>query len=140
VTKGSIIGLGLSTERKDIFKSLVEGTVFEIGFNLELLKESGVEINELRAVGGGSRSDYWLKLKASVFDTIIKRMDIDEAGCLSSMILAGSAIGKFSIAEAQENFVKTGKQFDPDPKITETYLEHYEKYKKIYGLVSELYK
>jgi len=140
ITKGSIIGLGLSTDRKEIFKSLVEGTVFEIGFNLELLKKSGVEINELRAVGGGSRSDHWLKLKASVLDTIIKRMDIDEAGCLSTMILAGSAIGKFSIAEAQENFVKTGRQFDPDPKVTEVYREHYEKYKKIYDLVSELYK
>jgi sugar (pentulose or hexulose) kinase len=66
-------------------------------------------------------------------------MDIDEAGCLSTMILAGSAIGKFSIAEAQKNFVKTGKQFDPDPKITELYREHYKKYKKIYDLVSELY-
>ena len=106
---------------------------------MELLKKSGVEINELRAVGGGSRSDYWLKLKASVLDTVIKRMDIDEAGCLSTMILAGSAIGKFSIAEAQEKFVKTGRQFDPDPKITERYRDHYKRYKKIYGLVSELY-
>ena len=66
ITKGSMIGLGISTERKDIFKSLVESLVFEIGFNLELLDKSGIKINELRAVGGGSRSDYWLTLKASV--------------------------------------------------------------------------
>jgi len=139
ITKGTMIGLSLSTERKDIFKSIVEGLVFEIGFNLELLEKSGIEINELRAVGGGSRSDYWLSLKASVLNKVVKRMDIAEAGCLATMMLAGSATGKFSIAQAQEKFVKTGKEFHPDPKITELYGPHFEKYKKMYGLVSGMY-
>ncbi len=139
ITKGSMIGLSLSTERKDIFKSIVEGLVFEIGFNLELLEKSGIDIKELRAVGGGSRSDYWLSLKASVLNKVVKRMDIAEAGCLATMMLAGSATGKFSIAQAQEKFVKTGKEFYPDPKITERYGPHFEKYKKMYGLVSGMY-
>ncbi len=140
ITKGSIIGLSISTERKDIFKSLVEGLVFEIGFNLELLDRSGIKINELRAVGGGSRSDYWLTLKASVIGTVVKRMDIAEAGCLATMMLAGSATGIFTIDEAQEKFVKVEKEFYPDKEITEHYREHYEKYKKIYGLISQLYE
>lgn len=140
ITKGSMIGLSVSTERKDIFKSLVEGLVFEIGFNLELLDRSGIKINELRAVGGGSRSDYWLTLKASVINTVVKRMDITEAGCLATMMLAGSATGIFTIDEAQEKFVKVEKEFYPDPEITERYREHYEKYKKIYGLISQLYE
>jgi xylulokinase len=139
ITKGTIIGLGIDTERKDIFKSIVEGTIFEIGFNMELLEKSGIEIKELRAVGGGSRSDFWLHLKSSILDKTVKRMDIDEAGCLATMMLAGSAIGKFSIAEAQEKFVKTARQFDPDPAVTELYRDHYHRYKKIYDLVSELY-
>ncbi len=140
ITKGSVIGLSISTERKDIFKSLVEGLVFEIGFNLELLDRSGIKINELRAVGGGSRSDYWLTLKASVIGTVVKKMDIAEAGCLATMMLAGSATGIFTIDEAQEKFVKVEKEFYPDKEITERYREHYEKYKKIYGLISQLYE
>jgi xylulokinase len=140
ITKGTIIGLGIDTGREDIFKSIVEGTIFEIGFNMELLEKSGIEIKELRAVGGGSRSDYWLDLKASILDKPVKRMDIDEAGCLAAMMLAGSAIGKFSISEAQENFVKTARQFDPDPVVTRLYRDHYDRYKKIYDLVSELYR
>ena len=139
ITKGTMIGLGINTERKDIFKSIVEGTIFEIGFNLELLERSGIGIKELRAVGGGSRSDFWLDLKASILDKPVKRMDIDEAGCLATMMLAGSAIGKFTVDEAQKNFVKIGREFHPDPEITELYSGHYEKYKKIYDLVSELY-
>lgn len=139
ITKGSIIGLRLSTGREEIFKSLIEGIIFEIGFNLELLEKSGVRIKELRAVGGGSHSDYWLRLKSSILNKVIKRMDIAEAGCLSTMMLAGSGIGKFSISEAQQKLVKSKRVFYPDPKITELYKEHYEKYKKIYGLISQLY-
>jgi len=138
-TRGTIIGLGINTEREKIFKSIVEGTIFEIGFNLELLEKSGVEIKELRAVGGGSRSDFWLDLKSSILNKPVKRMDIDEAGCLSTMMLAGSAIGKFTIADAQKEFVIVSKEFHPDPKIGELYREHYGKYKKIYDLVSQLY-
>ncbi len=140
VTRGSIIGLGLTTSKKDIFKALVEGLVFEIVFNIELLEKSGVKVTELRAVGGGSRSDYWLKLKSSVSGRPIKRMNITEAGCLATMMLAGKGIGKFTIDEAISNFVEVKKEFLPDKKIGERYLGNYETYKKTYGLVSKLYK
>ena len=50
-------------------------------------------------------------------------MDITEAGCLSTMMLAGSATGEFTIDEAQKNFVKVKKEFYPDKEIGERYKE-----------------
>lgn len=137
--KGSIIGLSLATRKEDIFKALVEGLVFEISFNIELAEESGVNIVELRAVGGGANSDYWLKLKSSIMGKPIKRMNITEAGCLATMMLAGKGTGKFNIKEAVSNFVKVGKEFYPDRKIYQKYIDNYQNYKKLYGLISKLY-
>ena len=139
VPRGTICGLSLTTKKEDIFQAIIEGLVFEVALNIELLEKAGVNIKELRAVGGSAKRDYWLKLKSSILNKPIKQMDITEAGCLATMMLAGSATGKFSIAEAQKNFVKVGKEFHPDPKITELYNKHYERYKKIYSLVSRLY-
>lgn len=139
VAKGSIIGLDLETSRSDIFKGLVEGLVFEICFNLELVKKSGIKLNELRVSGGGAKSDYEILLKASITDSPILRMDIDEAGCLGTMILAGIGTGKFTLDEAVSKFIKIKDRFDPDKKIKERYMEKYEKYKKVYGLISKLY-
>ncbi len=139
IAKGSIIGLKLSTQKTDIFKALVEGLVYEIAFNIELAEKCGLSIKELRAVGGGSKSDYWLKLKSSVLNKPIKQMGISEAGCLASMILAGKGTGKFEIEEAVSEFVKVNKEFEPDKEIREKYMENFEKYKKIYDLVSELF-
>jgi xylulokinase len=139
VAKGTIIGLNLSTKKKDIFKALVEGLVYEIAFNIELAEKSGIKIKELRSVGGGAKADSWLQLKSSVVNKPIKRMKITEAGCLATMVLAGSGTGKFNISEAISNFVKVDKQFYPDENIRQKYLEGFNKYKKIYSAVSKIY-
>lgn len=140
VSKGSIIGLDLDTSKEEIFKGLVEGLVFEICFNLELASNSGLKLKELRATGGGAKSDYELKLKASILNRPILRMDITEAGCLATMILAGTGTGKFTLDEAISKFIKIKDKFEPDKKIRENYLEKYEKYKELYSLVSHIYK
>jgi len=91
-------------------------------------------------VGGGSQSDYWLQLKSSVVNKPIKQMGISEAGCLATMMLAGTGTGKFTLQEAVSNFVKVNKEFSPDASLRKKYEGKYEKYKKIYHLISELYK
>ncbi|MDZ7837757.1 MAG: FGGY-family carbohydrate kinase [Actinomycetota bacterium] len=139
IPKGSIIGLNLSTRKVDIFKALVEGLIFEIAFNIELAEKCGLQINELRAVGGGSKSDYELKLKSSVTGKPIKQMGTSEAGCLATMMMAGKGTGKFSLKEAVTKFVKINKEFEPDQELRKRYQDKFENYKKVYGLVSELY-
>jgi xylulokinase len=139
LARGSIIGLSLSTRKTDIFKAIVEGLVFEIALNVERLELSGVAIKELRSVGGNSRADYWLQLKSSILGKPIKRMEITEAGCLAAMILAGSSTGLFTIDEAVSEFIKSGKEFYPDVKVKERYKAYFENYKKIYGLIKQIY-
>jgi xylulokinase len=89
-------------------------------------------------VGGGAKSDFELKLKASIIGKPIKRMDVTEAGCLSTMILAGAGTGKFTLDEAINKFVKVSMEFEPDETIAQRYSEKFESYKKMYGLVSQL--
>jgi xylulokinase len=139
LAKGTITGLSLSSTKQDIFKAIIEGLVFEIAMNVELLGKAGVKINEFRSVGGNSIADYWLQLKSSIIGKPIKRMEIKEAGCLATMMLAGSGVGLFTIQEAVSNFVKSGKEFYPDDSVRERYQENFAKYKKIYGALKEIF-
>lgn len=139
VPKGSIIGINLDTTKEEFFKAIVESLVFEICFNLELADQSGVKVVELRAVGGGSKSDFELKLKSSILNKRILRMDIAEAGCLATMMLAGLGTRRFTLPEAISQFVQVKDEFLPDEKIRERYLEKFNKYKEIYGVVSKLF-
>jgi len=136
---GSIIGMAANTTIKDIFKAIIEGLVFEIKFNIELLKDCGIEIDQLRAIGKGSKSDYWLQLKANILNKKVLRMKVDEAGCVGTAILA--ALAKFIFKDYQEavdNFVKVDKEFYPGEQNLELYLKKYQKYKKLFNLVRSI--
>jgi xylulokinase len=138
LAKATITGMNLSTKRDNILKALIEGLVMEICFNLELASDSGVAIGELRAVGGGAKSDFELKLKASIINKPIKRMNVAEAGCLSTMMLAGMGTGIFTLEEAINKFVEIDMEFEPDDKIANRYAEKFVNYKKMYRHVSQL--
>ena len=69
--KGAIIGMDLSVKRGEILKALLEGVAFEIKLNLDILKRSGYEIKELRLIGGGTKSQKLIQLKADVTGTPI---------------------------------------------------------------------
>ena len=66
-------------------------------------------------------------------------MDITEAGCLASMMLAGLGTQKFTLSEAISQFVKIKDEFLPDENIRQKYIEKFEKYKEVYSLVSKLF-
>ncbi len=65
-SKGAILGLTFATSKTDLAKAILEGLTFELRVNFDLLRAGGVQIEELRAIGGGARSDLWVQLKADV--------------------------------------------------------------------------
>ena len=86
--KGAILGLDMSVTREEIMKALLEGVAFEIKLNLDILKESGYEVKELRVIGGGARSRRHVQLKADVIGMPITILDVTEAGCMGVAMLA----------------------------------------------------
>jgi len=140
-SKGAIIGLNLSINRKDVVRAIVEGIIFEVKLNMEIMEKNGVNIREIRAIGGGSRSDRWLQLKADILEKSVYSLNIEESGCISGLILAGTALSIFkNMDDAVNSLVRKKKEFRPDPKnnYTDIYREKYLKYKKLYPLLKEL--
>ncbi len=138
--KGAILGLSFDTDSGQFYRAMLEGVTYEMMYNVECLQDAGVEIEELRAVGGGSRSGLWMQIKADIMNRKITTLDVDEAGTLGTVILAGVATGVFSSVEAAvDDLVKVKKVFYPDEENRKIYRDNYEKYKKIYGAVKEVF-
>ncbi len=132
-SKGAILGLTLSTNKGDLIKAILEGISYEIKHNLSLLQEAGVAINEIRAIGGGAKSEKWLQLKADMFGKKVVALDVSEGVCLGAAILAGAAIGKYaSIASAVEQLVKPRKTYYPREEVRKLYDEKLKLYAQIY--------
>jgi xylulokinase len=140
-SKGAIVGLKISTTKSDLTRGIVDSINFEMKLNLERLAANGVPIREVRAVGGGAKSDAWLALKASCFGLPVQRPRVQEAVSLGGAILAGVAAGVFSsVEEAAHAMVAMGDTFEPDPRLHLVYEESFAKYRELYGRLADFNK
>jgi xylulokinase len=130
---GAIVGLRLGTTKGELTRAVLEGPTFEMALNLESLANAGVEVRELRAIGGGARSDRWLQLKADVLGRPIHRLDLAEAGAFGAALLAGQGAGLWpSAAERAGEVVKTAETFEPHAATHRIYQERLAVYRDLY--------
>ncbi|WP_343082332.1 xylulokinase [Ostreiculturibacter nitratireducens] len=75
--RGAFIGLEHVTDRAALTRAVLEGVTFAIRDCRDALAATGTKIDRLLAVGGGSRSDYWLSAIATALGTPV---DVPEEG------------------------------------------------------------
>lgn len=138
-SKGAIVGLTLETSRADVAKAILEGTTYEIAFNVSEMRSAGVKIDELRAIGGGSRSDVWLQIKADVLGTPLARLAVPEAAALGAALLAGAGAGIFDdVAAVAAEVARPQRVFDPDPVRHRRHGERLELYRNLYPILKDI--
>ncbi len=139
-SRGAIVGLTINTKPEEILRAILEGITYEIMVNVERLDEAGIHVNELRAVGGLSKSDTFLQIKADIMGREVSTLEISEAGTLGVAILAGTAAGIYSsIKEAVNQLVKKKKVFYPNESMNSIYKDKFQTYKKIYPSVRPIF-
>jgi len=138
--KGAILGLTFATEKAELAKAVLEGLTFELRLNMDLLKDGGVRVDELRAIGGGARSELWLQLKADITGIPVVAPRITEAASWGAALLAGVGAGHFaSAAEAAEETVHLDRRFEPDPERAARYEERYALYREVYPALRSIH-
>ena len=135
----AIVGLHLGTTRGQVIRALLEGLTYEIRLNIELLAEAGIELEELRAVGGGAKSERWLQIKADIFNRRVVSLETSEAACLGVALLAGVAAGAYeSLEEAVAATVRPRRTYEPDAARARYYDDQFTRYRDLYPLTRQL--
>lgn len=133
---GAIFGLTLGTTRPQFLRGALEGICYEMKLNVELLQEAGAAVSEFRAIGGGAKSDFWLQLKADMYNRPVVRPEVAEAASLGMAIAAGVGAGVYeSAAEAAAELIATQDRFEPDPARARYYDERLAEYRELYPTV-----
>jgi xylulokinase len=132
-SSGVMLGLTLATTRGEVSGALLDSLNYELRLNIETLEEIGIPIGEIRAVGGGAKSNRWLQMKADVFGKPVTSLSVSEAACLGAALLAGAAVGIYSsVDEAARAAVMVGKTYEPRPEEHERHTERFDVYRRIY--------
>ena len=114
-------------------RALMEGVIFSLRDSLEIMRNLDVLIEDVRATGGGARSEFWRQLQADIFATPIRRTVADEGPAFGAALLAGVASGTYADVNEATSLVKLRDGItEPEPGRSKNYEDYYEVYRSLY--------
>jgi xylulokinase len=131
--RGGWIGLTARTTRDMMIRSLLEGVTFGMRDALEIMRQMGVPITQVRASGGGARSDFWRHLQADVYNLPIVLTNATEGPAYGVALLAGVGTGAWSsVEQACKATIKQTAKTAPNRKQAAAYDRYYQTFGKLY--------
>jgi xylulokinase len=131
--KGVFAGVTPGMTKGHFIRSILESVVCCIELNLETIKQKGIKIKEIHALGGGAKSHLWNQILADMTGIPVVTMSQTENSAIGAAILAGVGTGVFSnIEQGCEICIKENLRFEPDQGNYEAYRKVYQKYLMLY--------
>jgi len=130
--KGVFYGITLEHTRGHFVRSILESVACMLKENLDYL---GMDIQEIRSMGGGANSPLWCQIKSDMTGKRLVTLKTKETACLGSAIMAGVGVGAFSsVEEACGKLVKPDKVYEPSGA---DYTSVYHRYCKLDSLLNK---
>jgi xylulokinase len=131
--RGGWIGITARTSRAMLIRSLLEGVTFGMRDALEIMRGMGIDVTQVRASGGGARSDFWRHLQADVYKSPIVVTNAAEGPAYGVALLAGVGTGVWgSVEEACKRSIKQVERIAPNKKQSAVYDKLHAVYDKLY--------
>ena len=139
--RGVWFGFTLQHTQAYFMRSIMESLGYILRRNIEALKVMGIEVKEVRSLGGGSKSKVWNQIKADINQVTLETVKSVEAASLGAAILAGKATGVFSsVEEAVDNMVEVKDRILPSETDLPAYEKGYRMYKKVFKDLEECFE
>lgn len=139
--RGVFFGLTLKHRKNEMVRAVMEGVTFGMRDSFEIVREMGIPVREVRAIGGGARSSLWRKIQAAVYQVPLYGVEVDEGPAFGAALLASVGTGKFSsVEEACKKAVRTTYCEEPDPGLSNIYEKLYCIYRDLYPALRDFYR
>lgn len=136
--RGLVMGIGHETDAKILTHAVLDGVAFAFRDSLEALKAAGTDIGRVMAVGGGTRSELWLKIIATALNLPV---DVPADGDFGGAFGA-ARLGLIAATGADFTEVCTApriaRSIKPEAKARDAYEKAYDRYVEIYPAIREI--
>jgi len=133
--RGVFAGLSHQSDRTALTQAVLEGVAFSFRDCLEALKAAGTELTRVTAIGGGSRSRYWLKAVATALGIPVEiPADGDFGAAFGAArlgLIAAEAADPLGVCTAPS----TAETVEPDATLASAYQDAYQRYRALYPAI-----
>lgn len=139
--RGTFMGFTLAHKRRHFIRALLESCAYGLRDNTDQMKQMGINISEIRSVGGGAKSQIWRQIKADVTGIPVSVPETVETAALGAGILAlvGSGLMK-TIKEATDKVVNIIVIIEPNLRNHAIYNDYYHLYRLTYFALLPVFK
>jgi xylulokinase len=139
--RGCFIGLTLAHTRAHLVRAILEGVVYSMRDSLEIIRELGVPVRQIRASGGGSRSPLWRQIQADVFAQKVATINSEEGPAYGVALLAAVGAGAFeNIQEACAATIRVVAETPAVRAAAKTYDRAFPEYRQLYASLKDDFK
>lgn len=130
--RGSFTNISHGDTRETLTQAILEGVAFAFRDNLAALQSAGTNVSGLLAVGGGAKSEYWLKTLANVLELPVHVPKDGDFGAA----FGAARLGLMAVTDADPAEVCAQPEIDhthePDPQFAAAYTDAYQTYRSLY--------
>ena len=130
--RASFHQMGIDSDRASLIYALIEGISFGLNNNYKALSKTGIKLENIYAIGGGSKNDSWLKLLASILNRNLSLTDASEAmAAFGAARIAFMGFNNLNPNRALSS-PKVTKTIEKDPELFEILNERFQIWNKFY--------
>ena len=137
--RGAFIGLSTDTTRADMTLAVMEGIAFALKQLAQELHLEDTKLDELKVIGGGSKSRVWMQILADVMGLPIAQMGGEGGAGYGMALLAAYTCGEIdSVEQISERAVRVKEHFYPRVYNASLYKEQFKKYLQIHDALKTI--
>lgn len=139
--RGCVIGITLKHDRGHVARAILEGVTYSLRESLEVLNEMSIPVRQVRAGGGGAKSQLWRQMQADVFGRKVVTLNAEQGPAYGVALLAATGAGAYkNIQEACGATIRTVSEIVPDRQAKKVYDRAFPVYQGLYQSLKEDFK
>lgn len=136
--RGAFVGITLRHDKAHFVRAVYEGVAYGLRDSFEILKAMRIPIGQVRASGGGARSEVWRQIQADVTGMEHVLINVDEGPAFGAALLASVGTGVYpSVQAACRSAMKVVSSTQPDPASGAVYDRYYAVFRSLYPALKE---
>jgi xylulokinase len=140
IARGGWIGLTAKHGRAEMIRAIVEGVSYSLKDCLGVIENMGVDIQSVRASGGGARSPFWRQMLADIFGRGVATLENTEGSAYGAALLAVAGTGQYaSVEELCSVAIRETECLIPNVHESAAYERGYEVFSILYPTLKPVY-
>ena len=136
--RGLLHGLEHASDPSALCQSVLEGVAFALKDNLQALEKAGTKLERVTAVGGGSKSEYWLQ---SISTALGIPVEVPVGGDFGAAFGA-ARLGLMASENASPKSIcfppDILKTIHPEAELVSAYADAHDNYQRLYAAIKNI--